>query len=279
MDISSMITFTPLAEPQEDDHKLPWDEANFSQRMLHQHLSQDNDWASRRQPVIDQHITWISSQLPPEARILDLGCGPGLYTLPLARMGYQCTGVDFSPASIAYARRQERHEALDITYVHQDMRHFSPAQPFDFIMMTFGELNTFSVAEVRHLLRQCAQWLVPGGKLLIEVHTFDEVKRQGQAAPGWQRCPQGLFLAEPHLLLTENEWDDATSTSLTRYWAIDHNGKVTRFGSQMSAWQEQTGVQWLEESGFHDIQRLPVSAWSVSDTFAGKLYPLLATRT
>jgi hypothetical protein len=26
---------------------------------------------------------------------------------------------------------------------------------------------------------------MPGGKLLVEVHTFDEVKRQGMASPAW----------------------------------------------------------------------------------------------
>ncbi|MDS6630944.1 hypothetical protein QYS46_07945 [Klebsiella michiganensis] len=46
-------------------------------------------------------------------------------------------------------------------------------------MMTFGELNVFSAAEASSLVHRCAQWLVPWGKLLIEVHTYAEVKRQG----------------------------------------------------------------------------------------------------
>lgn len=277
MDISTIINFSRDSLPEDID-KLPWDEANFSQRMLHQHLSQDHDWASRRQPVIDQHIAWIAHQLPPGSRILDLGCGPGLYTLPLARMGYHCTGVDFSPASIAYAQRQAHIDTLDITYQHQDIRYYTPEGCFDFIMITFGELNAFSVEDVRIILSRCASWLAPGGKLLTELHTFDEVKRQGQMAPGWQRCPQGLFLAEPHLLLTEHEWNESNHTSLTRYWAIEDNGRVTRFGSRMSAWHQDTSLQWLRDCGFHTIHQVPASEWSVSDTFAGKLYPLLAIK-
>ncbi len=49
-------------------------------------------------------------------------------------------------------------------------------------MMTFGELNVFSAADAQSLISHCAQWLKPDGKLLVEVHTFDEVKcREGMA--------------------------------------------------------------------------------------------------
>ncbi|WP_335904748.1 class I SAM-dependent methyltransferase, partial [Salmonella enterica] len=86
----------------------------FSQRMLENHLSQDHDWASRRQIVIEQQVGWIARQLLVGARILDIGCGPGLYTHLLAERGYCCTGVDFSPASIEWARQQAQTAGLSI---------------------------------------------------------------------------------------------------------------------------------------------------------------------
>ena len=45
--------------------------------MLENHLSQDDDWASRRQIVIEQQVGWIARQLLVGARTLDIGCGPG----------------------------------------------------------------------------------------------------------------------------------------------------------------------------------------------------------
>ncbi len=159
------------------------DEPAFSQRMLENHLSQDHDWASRRLTVIEQQVTWITRQLPAGARILDLGCGPGFYTRLLAERGFHCTGVDFSPASITWARQQAQAANLNIDYIQQDIRTYHPTEPFDFIMMTFGELNVFSAADAQSLISHCAQWLKPDGKLLVEVHTFDEVKRRGMAQP------------------------------------------------------------------------------------------------
>lgn len=255
MDISAVIFATHRIRLLPDEGKIPWDEPAFSQRMLENHLSQDHDWASRRLTVIEQQVTWITRQLPAGARILDLGCGPGFYTRLLAERGFHCTGVDFSPASITWARQQAQAANLNIDYIQQDIRTYHPTEPFDFIMMTFGELNVFSAADAQSLISHCAQWLKPDGKLLVEVHTFDEVKRQGMAQPGWQRCPHGLFLAVPHLLLTENAWDEEAQTSSTQFWAIAENGCTTRFGSQMKAWRDDEYISLLGDAGFTVLQR------------------------
>lgn len=176
MNISEMINGFRIMKLSSDESKIPWNDPAFSQRMLENHLSQQRDWASCRLTVIEQQVVWIARQLPMGARILDLGCGPGFYTHRLAQRGFDCTGVDFSPASIAYARQQAQVAGLNIDYLQQDVREYSPIARFDFIMMTFGELNVFRAADARKLVNSSAQWLIPGGKLLIEVHTFEEVK-------------------------------------------------------------------------------------------------------
>ncbi len=276
MDISTLIFNRSAATLADNERKIPWDEPAFSQRMLENHLSQEHDWASRRLPVIESQIDWIARQLAPAASVLDLGCGPGLYVQRLAQRGFHCTGIDFSPAAIHYAREQALACGLEIHYQQQDVRNFTPERQFDFIMMTFGEFNVFSVSEVQTLLARCRQWLTPGGQLLLEVHTWDEVKRQGLAAPQWQRCPQGLFLPRPHLLLTEHAWDEAARTSSTRFWVVEEQGEVMRFGSQMTAWRDDEYRQLLNEAGFHRAENVKADNWPVSATFEGKLFALLA---
>ena len=278
MDISTLISASRHIHLSAEESKIPWDEPAFSQRMLANHLSQDHDWASRRLEVIEQQVEWIASQLPPGAHILDLGCGPGFYTHRLAERGFHCTGVDFSPASVSWARQQAQNADLNIDYVQQDIRAYWPDKSFDFIMMTFGELNVFSTADARSLVSRCALWLEPGGRLLTEVHTFDEVKRQGMAEPSWQRCPDGLFLDVPHLLLTEHGWDEEAQTSSTQFWAIEANGQTTRFGSQMTAWRDDEYVSLLGNVGFTLLPPPESHDWPVSETFEGKLFALLAEK-
>lgn len=144
MDISTLISSSRHVQLSAEESKIPWDEPAFSQRMLANHLSQDHDWASRRQEVIEQQVEWIASQLPPGAHILDLGCGPGFYTHRLAEREFHCTGVDFSPASVSWARQQAQNAGLNIDYVQQDVRAYWPDKSFDFIMITFGELNVLA---------------------------------------------------------------------------------------------------------------------------------------
>ncbi|EAO8404026.1 methyltransferase domain-containing protein [Salmonella enterica] len=279
MDISTLISSSGRLQLSAAESKIPWEELAFSQRMLENHLSQDHDWASRRQIVIEQQVGWIARQLLVGARILDIGCGPGLYTHLLAERGYCCTGVDFSPASIEWARQQAQTAGLSIDYIRQDIRTYWPETQFEFIMMTFGELNVFSATDAQTLISRCARWLVPGGRLLVEVHTFDEVKRQGMAPASWQRCPHGLFLAASHLLLTENAWDEETQTSSTQFWAIDENGRISRFGSQMTAWRDDEYASLLGNAGFKILSHPDSSEWPVSETFEGKLFALLAEKS
>jgi SAM-dependent methyltransferase len=53
-------------------------------------------------------------------RVLDLGCGSGIYSRLLAKRGALVTGLDQSPAMIAQARRAEAAESLGIRYLLGD---------------------------------------------------------------------------------------------------------------------------------------------------------------
>lgn len=50
--------------------------------------------------------------------ILDIGCGGGILTEPLARMGANVTGVEPAPENIAVAGRHAAEQGLDITYIN-----------------------------------------------------------------------------------------------------------------------------------------------------------------
>lgn len=64
---------------------------------------------------------WIADRLTPGAglagiSILDIGCGAGLASEGLARLGARVTGLDAAPAALEVARRHAEAEGLDITY-------------------------------------------------------------------------------------------------------------------------------------------------------------------
>jgi ubiquinone/menaquinone biosynthesis C-methylase UbiE len=57
-------------------------------------------------------LHFLEKYLPPKARILDAGGGPGRYTIELARRGHRPTLLDMTPANLAFARRKIREAGM-----------------------------------------------------------------------------------------------------------------------------------------------------------------------
>ena len=82
-----------------------WTRPHLAREMLKYHLSQETEHSSRTIDQIDAIVAWIDAQLELSGkRVIDLGCGPGLYARRMARRGANVTGVDFSANSLEYAR-------------------------------------------------------------------------------------------------------------------------------------------------------------------------------
>ncbi|MFZ0548087.1 MAG: methyltransferase domain-containing protein, partial [Candidatus Promineifilaceae bacterium] len=110
--------------PWVDGGNLPWDQEAFSQRMLQEHLDETHGAASRISAERQMQLNWLQQKLDirPGSRLLDITCGPGFYAVDLAKQGCSVVGVDFSPASIAYARQLAEREGVTdrCTFVEQD---------------------------------------------------------------------------------------------------------------------------------------------------------------
>lgn len=257
MNLIDLVNRTPVPEPWSEGEKIPWNDPAFSARMLHEHLSQDHDAASRRFTTIDAHVDWIHRHIlgGKLARVLDLGCGPGLYAQRLARMGHTCVGVDFSPASIVYAKAQAEGTGLPLTYIEGDVRAVEYGAGYDLAMFIFGEFNVFSAADASNILRKAHQALNPGGWLLLEPHTFATVESLGKVANSWYTTSSGLFLERPHFCLTENFWDADRAIATERYFVIDAaTGEVTRYASSMQAYTDEQYRALLMTCGYHDVR-------------------------
>ena len=116
-----------------------WNDSYISQQMLKAHLDPEFEGASRKLEFIESSASWIKELVPPAefSSLLDVGCGPGLYTERFSRQGYRVTGIDFSRRSIEYARRSAAGQGLDIAYFCQDYLEMSFREPFDFATMIY----------------------------------------------------------------------------------------------------------------------------------------------
>jgi SAM-dependent methyltransferase len=269
MNLLDLIHRTTPPLPWSEGDKIPWNDPDFSTRMLQEHLSQEHDAASRRFEKIDAHVDWIHRALLSghPTPILDLGCGPGLYCSRLARLGHECVGIDFAPASIGYAMRTAQEEGLRCTYLHQDIRTADYGTGFGLAMLIYGEFNTFRPSDARHILRKAHDALSGGGILLLEPSTFAAVQAEGERGPSWTAEASGLFADRPHLCLTENFWDPERRTTTTRFFIVDAaTGDVTRHASSSQAYTDGQLAALLAECGFAEITFYPSLTGTVDET-------------
>ena len=86
MDISAIKPYLEKPEPFTPGEPLFWDDPHISSQMLKTHLDPTTDLASRRPEIIELTVTWLveTLSLQPGDSVLDLGCGPGLYSARLA---------------------------------------------------------------------------------------------------------------------------------------------------------------------------------------------------
>ena len=172
-----------------------WDDEHISKGMLEAHLNPDWDAASRKHDFIDRSVKWLSSVIPVKSKILDIGCGPGLYTKRL--IGYNVTGMDLSKRSIAYAKSQDsKTEYLCQNYLELDYNGI-----FDAVILIYCDYAALTSDERKTLLSKVYKALKPGGLFIFDVFT-DKYFSKKQKKTSWELCENGGFWsAEPYICL------------------------------------------------------------------------------
>ncbi len=105
--------------------------------------------------------------------VLELACGTGRVSIPIARDGVRVVGLDRSAAMLARAR--EKSAGIDtVHWVEGDMRAFDLAERFGLVFIPFRSFqHLFTVRDRLDCLRSIHRHLVPGGRLAVNVFNPD----------------------------------------------------------------------------------------------------------
>ena len=98
--------------------------------------------------------------------VLDLGCGTGRFTIPLARQGFETWGLDVAPAMLARAR--EKSGDLPIRWVEADACDFDLGARFGLVIDTGGMFeHLLAREEQERMLATVREHLAPDGSLVL----------------------------------------------------------------------------------------------------------------
>jgi SAM-dependent methyltransferase len=183
----------------------------------------------------------------PFHRVLDLGCGPGRHSIPLARQGARVTAVDRSAFLLQKARARAVAENLNIEWLQEDMRSFVRPDEFDLVINLFTSFGYFGdVEEDLTVLRNVFRSLVPGGFFVIDL-MGKEIIARGFAPSSVEKRPDGSILVQTREIT--DDWYRIQS-----HWLLirDHQVTEIRFDNALYSGRELADL--LKKTGFERVK-------------------------
>lgn len=197
-----------LQKPEEfkQPEKMFWKDPHIAKYLLEAHLDPNNEGASRNPNFIDQSVDFIKmiATKKGDHKIIDYGCGPGLYCERLAKRGYVVTGVDFSENSIKYAKDSVKDKGLDINYRNENYLYLADENKYDFATLIYCDYGALAPNDRKKLLQNVYRSLKKGGRFLLDVFTEYKYNVFFESNNWYLRDEGGFWSPESYIELTQN---------------------------------------------------------------------------
>ncbi len=134
----------------------------------------DPDWYDRINTFDFDLPFYRMHALASEGPVLELCCGTGRLTVPLAEAGVDITGVDLSGPMLDRAKQKARDAGVEIPFVLDDIRSFRLDRMFDMVFIPFNSLQgIFDWQDVLVVFEQVKAHLKPGGLFIFDIFNPD----------------------------------------------------------------------------------------------------------
>ena len=230
-----------------------WDDPYISKKMLEAHLNPNWEAASRNPDDIQNITSWIYKQKNKKnLKLLDLGCGPGLYTEKFYELGFNVTGVDLSSRSIDYAMDSAKNKTFDIRYIHKNYLELDLKETYDVITLIYCDYAALSKSDRLKLLSIVKKHLKPNGIFLFDVFTPNQYEGVIETSSWTMGSKDGFWRDHDHLVL-ENHYIYPNHLHCYHYIVCDEKKDVQVYRIWDQAFTKETITNELLEGGFSDV--------------------------
>jgi ubiquinone/menaquinone biosynthesis C-methylase UbiE len=182
---------------------------------------------------------------PEGGELLDVPCGFGRHSVPLARAGHRVTGVDRSESLLAEARRRAGGERWP-KLARADYRELPFADAsFDAALCLFTSLGFLGDAEDTRALAEIGRVLRPGARLVIETMHRDLLVRTF-TEHDWK------LVGEGRLVLEQRTFDAAAGIAQTTQTLIEPSGARDSRTYSIRVYSATELVAMLQAAGFEE---------------------------
>src|SRR5256885_4413917 len=164
-------------------------------------------------------------------RILELGCGTGGITVPIAQEGHHIVGLDRSAAMLERAERRARRANVEVRWVEGDMRAFSFNEAFALVFVAFNSFLMLDPDDRWACLARVREHMAPRGRVAIDVFQPDPqiiAGLDGAVVDEWERVDPETARAVRKFSSSHANVDGVTQ----RFWhdETSDDGTVHRIG-------------------------------------------------
>lgn len=231
-----------------------WDDDHISKGMLAAHLKPDIEGASRKHDFIKKSVDWIAEICNTQDgnKLLDLGCGPGIYANKLYDIGFAVTGIDYSRRSIDYATKQAKMNHADIKYIYQNYLDIDYENEFDFVTLIYCDFGVLSPADRAKLLIKIKRALKINGTLILDGFTDNQISNFGETRTIKYET-QGFWSPAPYICIQSNYMYRETRNYLEQYIIVTDN-ECQCYNNWNQIYSMQSLENELQDAGFKNIQ-------------------------
>lgn len=228
-----------------------WLDAHLAPQMLAAHLDTEFDGATRNTEYVSQSMEWLTKKCPAQTypRLLDLGCGPGIYAEKFYEAGYQVKGIDFSQLSIDYAKKSAKKKGSIIDYECGDyLQEDLGKEQFDIIVLIYCDLGVFSTTDRNRVFEKAYDALKKGGRFIFDVFTPKKYAKF-EAGNTWELEEENFWTKEACLHLSAQKNYLGTNTYLDQHYLL-YPDKIKEFFIWETVFNREELLKELKMIGF-----------------------------
>jgi SAM-dependent methyltransferase len=203
--------------------------------------------------------------------VLELGCGTGRVTIPLARRSSDITGIDNSLPMLIRAREKATAAGVSIKWIRADIRQFPLKKKSNLILFPFGSIwHLIEDGDVEACFSCVHKHLAPGGRFIIDSFHPNAVNSRGEAS----REKAIFHYPDPDsgktITVKETKSPDGNDTIRHITWHYEMEGKrLFSRGFRLRIFSPEELTKKIHKSGFTieavygDYQKNPFESHSL----------------